>query len=44
MRKRKLIFKELVNDNKKEIKSDFKALERIEAKIDDKHAKRLIFS
>jgi hypothetical protein len=44
MRKRKLSFKELVMENKQEIKSDFKALERIEAKIDDKHSKKVVFS
>jgi hypothetical protein len=30
----------LVNDNKQELKSDSKAMERIEAKIDNKHSKR----
>lgn len=44
LRKRKLNFKELVMDNKQEIKSDLKALERIEAKIDDKHSNKLLFS
>ncbi|WP_144555728.1 FbpB family small basic protein [Bacillus sp. X1(2014)] len=44
MRKRKLSFKELVKDNKQEIKSDFKAMERIETKIDDKHSKMLKYA
>lgn len=41
MRKRNIIsFKKLVDDNKQELKSDLKAMERIEAKIDKKHSKR----
>jgi hypothetical protein len=44
MRKRKLSFKELVMDNKEEIKSDLKAMERIESKIDDKHSKKLKYA
>jgi hypothetical protein len=41
MRKRNIIsFKKLVDDNKQELKSDMKAMERIEAKIDKKHSKR----
>jgi Fur-regulated basic protein B len=40
MRKRNVSFKKLVNDNKQELKSDTKAMERIEAKIDNKHSKR----
>jgi len=44
MRKRKLSFKELIIDNKQEIKGDLKALERIEARIEEKHAKKLQFS
>jgi hypothetical protein len=40
MRKRNMSFKKLVNDNKQELKNDIKAMERIEAKIDSKHAKR----
>jgi hypothetical protein len=40
MRKRNISFKKLVNDNKQELKSDIKAMERIEAKIDNKHSKR----
>ncbi|MEH7083310.1 FbpB family small basic protein [Neobacillus drentensis] len=44
MRKRKLSFKELVKDNKQEIESDFKAMERIETKIDDKHSKKLNYA
>jgi Fur-regulated basic protein B len=40
MRKRNVSFKKLVNDNKQELKSDSKAMERIEAKIDNKHSKR----
>ncbi|MEH6904846.1 FbpB family small basic protein [Neobacillus drentensis] len=44
MRKRKLSFKELVIDNKQEIKSDLKALERIETKIDDKYSNKLKYA
>ncbi|MEH7076940.1 FbpB family small basic protein [Neobacillus drentensis] len=44
MRKRKLNFKELVMDNKQEIKSDLKAMERIETKIDDKHSNQLKYA
>ncbi|MCM3118308.1 FbpB family small basic protein [Neobacillus sp. MER 74] len=44
MRKRNLSFKELVKDNKQEIESDFKAIERIETKIDDKHSKNLKYA
>jgi hypothetical protein len=41
MRKRTIIsFKKLVDDNKQELKSDLKAMERIEAKIDKKYSKR----
>jgi hypothetical protein len=41
MRKRNIIsFKKLVDENKQELKSDLKAMERIEAKIDKKHSKR----
>jgi hypothetical protein len=40
MRKRNVSFKKLVNDNKQELKRDSKAMERIEAKIDNKHSKR----
>jgi hypothetical protein len=40
MRKRNISFKKLVDDNKQELKSDLKAMERIEAKIDKKHSKR----
>ncbi|SDN46541.1 FbpB family small basic protein [Bacillus sp. OK048] len=40
MRKRTLSFKKLVNDNKQELKSDVKAMARIETKIDNKHSKR----
>lgn len=40
MRKRNVSFKKLVNDNKQELKSDTKAMERIEVKIDNKHSKR----
>ncbi|MEH7115244.1 FbpB family small basic protein [Neobacillus niacini] len=40
MRKRNISFKKLVNDNKRELKSDLKAMARIEAKIDNKHSKR----
>jgi hypothetical protein len=40
MRKRNISFKKLVDDNKRELKSDLKAMERIEAKIDKKHSKR----
>jgi hypothetical protein len=40
MRKRNISFKKLVNDNKQELKSDVKAMERIEAKIDKKYSKR----
>jgi hypothetical protein len=41
MRKRNIVsFKKLVDDNKQELKSDLKAMERIEAKIDKKHSKR----
>jgi hypothetical protein len=41
MRKRNIIsFKKLVDENKQELKSDLKAMERIEAKIDKKYAKR----
>ncbi|MEH7012280.1 FbpB family small basic protein [Neobacillus niacini] len=40
MRKRNVSFKKLVNENKQELKSDLKAMERIEAKIDNKHSKR----
>jgi hypothetical protein len=41
MRKRSMIsFKKLVDENKQELKSDLKAMERIEAKIDKKHSKR----
>jgi hypothetical protein len=36
----KKIFKELIIDNKKEIEMDVKALEKIEAKIDDKYSKK----
>ncbi|MDR7075884.1 hypothetical protein J2Y03_000872 [Neobacillus niacini] len=39
MRKRHVSFKKLVSDNKQELKSDVKAMERIEAKIDKKHSK-----
>jgi hypothetical protein len=39
MRKRKVSFKELVINNKQEIKNDIKALDRIETKIDEKHSK-----
>jgi hypothetical protein len=39
MRKRKVSFKELVINNKQEIKNDSKALDRIETKIDEKHSK-----
>jgi hypothetical protein len=39
MRKRNVSFKKLVNDNKQELKSDLKAMERIEAKIDKKYSK-----
>jgi hypothetical protein len=39
MRKRKVSFKELVINNKQEIKNDIKALDRIEMKIDEKHSK-----
>ncbi|WP_152597518.1 FbpB family small basic protein [Neobacillus niacini] len=39
MRKRNVSFKKLVNENKQELKSDLKAMERIEAKIDNKHSK-----
>ena len=39
MRKRQLSFKELVIDNKEEIKNDIKAIERIETKIEAKHSK-----
>lgn len=41
MRKRIQNFKALVLNNKQEIKSDYKALERIETKIDEKHAKKV---
>ncbi|WP_442600014.1 FbpB family small basic protein [Neobacillus sp. D3-1R] len=41
MRKRKLNFKELILQNKQEIVSDSKAIERIEIKIDNKHFKKL---
>ena len=44
MRKRKLSFKELVKDNKQEIQSDYKAMERIETKIDDKHSEKLKYA
>lgn len=44
MRKRKISFKELLIDNKQEIQSDVKALEKIEKKIEDKHAKKLLIS
>jgi hypothetical protein len=41
MRKRTIIsFKKLVDENKQELKSDLKAMERIEAKLDKKHSKR----
>lgn len=40
MRKRKLSFKELVIDNKQEIKGDLKALEKIEARIEERHAEK----
>jgi hypothetical protein len=40
MRKRKVSFKELVLNNKQQIKEDLKAIERIEARIDNKHSKR----
>jgi hypothetical protein len=40
MRKRNVSFKKLVNDNKQELRSETKAMERIEAKIDNKHSKR----
>ncbi len=39
MRKRKVSFRELVIKNKQEIKNDIKAIDRIEAKIDEKHSK-----
>ena len=39
MRRRKLSFKELVINNKQEIKNDIKALDRIDAKIDEKRSK-----
>nr|WP_263327417.1 FbpB family small basic protein [Neobacillus sp. Marseille-Q6967] len=44
MRKRKISFKELLIDNKQEIQSDVKALEKIEKKIEEKHAKKLLIS
>lgn len=44
MRKRKVSFKELLLDNKQEIKSDLKAMERIETKIDDKHSNKLKYA
>ena len=44
MRKRKLSFKELVMDNKQEIKNDLKALERIETKIDEKHSNKVKYA
>lgn len=37
----KKIFKELFIDNKKEIEMDVKALEKIEARIDDKYNKEV---
>ncbi|WHX98680.1 FbpB family small basic protein [Neobacillus sp. DY30] len=40
MRKRNISFKKLVDENKQELKSDTKAMERIEAKIEKKHSKR----
>ena len=40
MRKRKVSFKELVLNNKQQIKDDLKAIERIETRIDNKHSKR----
>lgn len=40
LRKRNNVsFKKLVDDNKQEIKRDTKAMERIEAKIENKHSK-----
>lgn len=42
MRKRKLSFKELVLNNKQQIEEDLKAIERIEARIEDKHSKKAI--
>lgn len=44
MRKRKVNFKELVINNKLQIKEDMKEMERIEARIDEKHSKKLILS
>lgn len=40
----KKVFKELMIDNKKEIETDLKALEKIETKIDDKYSKKLASS
>jgi hypothetical protein len=42
MRKRKLSFKELVLNNKQQIEEDLKAIERIEARIEDKNSKKAI--
>jgi len=41
MRKMKLLtFKELVNENKKELLKNEKEIEKIEKRIDEKHAKQ----
>jgi len=44
MRKRQPSFKELVINNKQQIKEDLKEIERIETRIEEKHSKRLLFS
>lgn len=44
MRKRKPSFKELVMNNKQQIKEDLKEIEKIEERIEEKHSKRLLYS
>jgi hypothetical protein len=40
MRKRKLTFKELVLNNKQQLKDDLKEIENIEARIEDRYTKK----
>ncbi|TLS37442.1 FbpB family small basic protein [Pseudalkalibacillus caeni] len=40
-KKKKLSFKELIMENKRELLSDRKAMERIEERFEEKHAKNL---
>jgi hypothetical protein len=40
MRKRKITFKELVLNNKQQLKEDLKEIEKIEVRIEDRYTKK----